>query len=178
LRDDLKEVLFSEEVIRQRVKELAARITQDYSGKSPLLVGVLKGCFMFLADLSRGIELDCEIRFLTALSYGSSTVSSGNVTIKKDFDFEIEGRDVILVEDILDSGVTLTFLSEYISGFSPASLRICTLLDKPSRRKVPLSADYTGFECPDEFVVGYGLDFAERYRHLPFVATLKPEVYS
>jgi len=178
MRDDIHEVLFSEEDIRRRVKELGAQITLDYAGKSPLLIGILKGCFVFLADVSRCIDMDCEIRFLTASSYGFSSVTSGKVRIDKDIDFEIEGRHVIVIEDILDSGVTLTALCDYIRERKPASLKICALLDKPARRQVNVSIDYLGFECPDEFVVGYGLDYAERYRNLPFIASLKPEIYS
>jgi len=178
MRDDIHEILFSEEDIRRRVKELGAQITLDYAGKSPLLIGILKGCFVFLADVSRCIEMDCEIRFLTASSYGFSSVTSGKVRIDKDIDFEIEGRHVIVIEDILDSGVTLTALCNYIRERKPASLKICALLDKPARRQVSVGIDYLGFECPDEFVVGYGLDYAERYRNLPFIASLKPEIYS
>ena len=176
--DDIVEVLFSEEDIHRRTKELGAQITEDYAGKTPLLIGVLKGCFVFLADISRYIELDCEIRFLTASSYGFASVTSGKVKIDKDIDFEIDGRDVIIIEDILDSGVTLTALCDYVMKRNPASLRICALLDKPARRQIPISIDYLGFECPDEFVVGYGLDYAERYRNLPFIASLKPEIYA
>jgi len=178
MRDYIKGILFSEEVIARRVKELGIQITQDYAGKSPLLIGVLKGCYVFLADLARSIELDCEIRFITASSYGAGTITSGDVKVGMDFDFEIFGKDVIIVEDILDSGVTLTTLRGFIMERSPASLKICTLLDKPARRQAQVSADYGGFECPDEFVVGYGLDYAEKYRNLPFVAVLKPEAYS
>jgi len=178
MKDDLKSVLFSEEMISQRVKELGTQLTTDYEGKSPLLIGILKGCFVFLADIARHIDLECEIRFLTASSYGFSSVTSGKVEIGEDVDFEIEGRDVIIIEDILDSGVTLTALRDYIMAHSPATLRICTLLDKPERRQIPISCDYTGFQCPNEFVVGYGLDYAERYRNLPYIAILKPEVYS
>jgi len=176
--DDIRDIIFSEEVIHNRVKELGARITADFAGKSPLLIGVLKGCFVFLADVSRCIDLDLEVRFLTASSYGFSSVTSGKVKIGKDFDYEIEGRDVIIIEDILDSGVTLTALRDFVIKRSPASLKICTLLDKPARRQVPIEADYLGFICPDEFVVGYGLDYAERYRNLPYIASLKPEIYS
>ena len=178
MKDDLKEILFSEEAIRQRVHDIGAQITRDYQGKTPLLIGVLKGCYVFLADLARSIDLECEIRFITASSYGLSTITSGDVRIGMDFDFEVKGRDVILIEDILDSGLTLTSLSKVINERSPASLRLCAMLDKPARRKVEINADYTGFECPDDYVVGYGLDYAERYRNLPFVASLKPEVYS
>jgi len=178
MRDDIRDILFTEDEIDTRVKELGARITLDYAGKSPLLIGVLKGCFVFLADIARYIELDCEIRFLTASSYGFASVTSGKVKIDKDIDFEIEGRDVLIIEDILDSGVTLNALRKYVLDRKPASIKICTLLDKPTRRQVSIAADYIGFECPNEFVVGYGLDYAERYRNLPYVAVLKPEIYS
>ena len=176
--NDINETIFTEEEIRRRIGELGEKISLDYVDKSPLLIGILKGCFVFLADISRQISLDCEIRFLTASSYGFSSVTSGKVKIEKDIDFEIGGRHVIIIEDILDSGVTLTALRDYISERRPASLKICALLDKPSRRQVPINIDYLGFECPDEFVVGYGLDYAERYRNLPFIASLKPEIYS
>ena len=178
MRDDIQDILFSAGQIDKRVKELGAQITRDYADKSLLIIGVLKGCFVFLADIARCIDLDCEVRFLTASSYGFQSVPSGKVKIKKDIDFEVEGRDVLIIEDILDSGVTLAGLRNYVMESSPASIAICALLDKPARRKVQIRADYTGFICPDEFVVGYGLDYAERYRNLPFVASLKPEIYS
>ena len=178
MTDDFKKILFSGEEIQRRTEELGAQITQDYHGKSPILIGVLNGCYVFLADLARCIDLDCEIRFISASSYGLSAVTSGEVKINMDFGFEVTGRDVLIVEDILDSGVTLTALRKAIMERSPASLRICVILDKPARRKVQINADYLGFECPDEFVVGYGLDYAERYRNLPFIASLKPEIYS
>jgi len=178
MNNDIREILFTEEQIRQRINELGAQITRDYAGKAPMLIGVLKGCYVFLGDIARSIDLDCEIRFITASSYGFSTLTSGDVRIGMDFDFPIAGRDVIIIEDILDSGITLNALRDFIMERSPASLRICTLLDKPARRKAPINPDYTGFICPDEFVVGFGLDYAEHYRNLPFVASLKPEIYS
>ena len=178
MKSDLKEIIFTEAEIAERVKELGAQITKDFTGRSPLLIGVLKGCFVFFADVARCIDLDCEIRFLTASSYGFSTVTSGKVKIERDFDFDIEGRDVIIIEDILDSGVTLSALRDSVLERAPAMLKICAMLDKPSRRQVGIDIDYLGFKCPDEFVVGYGLDYAERYRNLPYVASLKPEIYS
>ena len=178
MKDDIKEILFTEEAIQKRVKELGAEMTREYTGKSLLLIGVLKGCFIFLADLSRHINLDCEIRFLTASSYGFSSVSSGKVNIEGDIGFEVKDKDVIIIEDILDSGITLTALRAFVAKHKPASLKICTMLDKPERRQLQITADYTGFECPNEFVVGYGLDYGERYRNLPYVASLKPEIYS
>jgi len=178
MKDDIKEILFTADEIRKRIKELGDEITRDYAGRSVLLIGVLKGCYVFLGDIARCIDLDCEIRFITASSYGHSTVTSGDVRIGIEFDFEIKGRDVIIIEDILDSGITLSALLNFIKARAPASLRICTLLDKVARRQVPIHVDYIGFVCPDEFVVGFGLDYAERYRNLPYVATLKPEIYS
>ena len=178
MQNDLKEILFSEEQIRQRVAELGEQINRDYMGKEPLLIGVLKGCFVFFADIARCIDLKCEIRFLIASSYGFSSITSGNVKIGNELDFEITGRDVIIIEDILDSGVTLSSLREVILGHKPSTLKVCALLDKPARREVPVSADYIGFLCPDEFLVGYGLDYAEGYRNLPYIAALKSEVYS
>ena len=177
MKDDFSKILFTAEQIEKRVKELGAQITADYANRVPILLGILKGCFMFQADLARQIDLACEIRFLQVSSYGFLSVSSGNVKIGNELDFEIRGRDIILIEDILDSGFTLSALQNLIMKHSPNSLRICTLLDKPSRRKVPVEAHYVGFECPDEFVIGYGLDYAEKYRNLPFVAVLKRELY-
>jgi len=178
VENDIKEILFSEEDIKKRVDEMGAQLTSDYNGKSILIIGVLKGCFVFLADLVRNLDLNCEIRFLTASSYGFSSVSSGKVNIDSNIDFDVEGKDVLIIEDILDSGITLTALRAFVAKHKPASLKVCTMLDKPERRQLPITADYTGFECPNEFVVGYGLDYGERYRNLPFVASLKPEVYS
>jgi len=178
LKDDFREILFTSEQIAERIKELGAEITKDYAGKNLMLLGVLKGCFVFLADIARHIELDCEIRFLTASSYGFASVSSGKVNIDKDIEFNVSGRDVLIIEDILDSGITLTALHALVAKNKPTSLKTCTLLDKPERRQVPFTTDYTGFICPNEFVVGYGLDYGESYRNLPYVAVLKPEVYS
>ena len=177
MTEDLKNILFSEEEIKKRVSRIGAEITSDYEGKTPMLIGVLKGSFIFLADLARSIAMNCEIRFLSASSYGFSSVTSGNVKIGSELDFEIAGRHLILIEDILDSGVTLSALRKFILEQKPATLRICTFLDKPARRQVSIKADYVGFECPDEFVVGYGLDYSERYRNLPYIASLKPEIY-
>jgi hypoxanthine phosphoribosyltransferase len=178
LKDDLQEILFTEKQIEKRVKELSAEITRDYADKNLMLIGVLKGCFVFLADIARHIELDCEIQFLTASSYGFATVTSGKVNIDNDFEFNVGDKDVLIIEDILDSGITLTALHALIAKNKPASLKTCTFLDKPERRQVPFSANYTGFACPDKFIVGYGLDYSERYRNLPYVAVLKPEIYS
>ena len=178
LNDDILEVLLSEKEIRARVKKLGAQITKDYAGKKPFFLGVLKGSFVFMADLTRCVDLPCTMDFMAVSSYGGGTSSTGAVRITKDLTHDIEGKDVIIVEDILDSGITLSYLKSYLSNRKPASLRIVTLLDKPSRRKADISADYCGFSVPDEFVVGYGLDFAESYRNLPYIGILKPEIYS
>jgi len=178
MKNDIMEILFSEETIQKRIEDMGAELTRDYEGKTLMIIGVLKGCFMFLADLVRHIDLECEIRFLTASSYGFSSVTSGKVNIDQNIDFDVTDKEVIIIEDILDSGITITALRAFIAKHKPASLKVVTLLDKPERRQLPITADYTGFECPNEFVVGYGLDYGERYRNLPFVASLKPEVYS
>ena len=178
LNDDILEVLLSEKEIRARVKKLGAQITKDYAGKKPFFLGVLKGSFVFMADLTRCVDLPCTMDFMAVSSYGGGTSSTGAVRITKDLTHDIEGKDVIIVEDILDSGMTLSYLKSYLSNRKPASLRIVTLLDKPARRRADIKADYCGFAVPDEFVVGYGLDFAESYRNLPYIGILKPEIYS
>ena len=176
--DDLGEVLFSEEKIAEIVKNMGERISKDYEGKNLLLVSVLKGSLMFMADLMRQITIPCSIDFLSVSSYGSGTSTTGEVRILKDLDASLEGKDVLVVEDILDSGVTLSYLLKNLSARKPNSIRLCTFLDKPERRRVNVHADYIGASIPDEFIVGYGLDYAEKYRNLPFVAVLKPEVYT
>jgi hypoxanthine phosphoribosyltransferase len=177
MEQDIIEILFTEELIKERVTRLGRQLTRDYRGKTPLLLGVLKGCFVFMADLMRSIGRHCEVRFITAASYGAGTVSSGDVRVGDLTHLDIEGRDVVVVEDIVDSGHTLKRLMEMLAEFSPASLRVCVLLDKKSRREVEIDIDYTGFECSDVFCVGYGLDCAERYRNLPYIGVLKPEIY-
>lgn len=176
--NDVKEVLYSENDLALRVKELADAIQSDYRDKELLVIGVLKGANIFMGDLIRKIELPIQIDFIAASSYGSSTESSGVVKIVKDLDYSIEGKHVLIVEDIIDSGLTLKYLEENFLSRKPASLEICTLLDKPERRKANIAVKYVGFEIPDEFIVGYGIDYAEKYRNLPYVATLKPEVYT
>ena len=178
MREDLKDILFTEEAISSKVKELAEQITKDYAGTTPFIIGILNGAFIFLADLVRQMDLSCEIKFMSASSYGSSSVTSGEVSLNKGLGFDPCDRDVIIVEDILDTGTTLKAICEDILACKPNSLKLCCLLDKPSRRKVPMDADYLGFQCPDEFLVGYGLDYAGRYRNIPFIASLKPEIYS
>ena len=174
---DVERVLFSEEELRRRVAEIAAEIDRDYAGKEPLLVSVLRGSFVFMADLVRQIHLPCTVDFMAVSSYGSGTSSSGQVKIVKDLSEHIEGRDLIVVEDILDSGNTLSYLLKLLEARHPASIRLCTLLDKPERRTKPVAVQYTGFTIPDEFVVGYGLDYDEKYRNLPYIGILKPRVY-
>jgi hypoxanthine phosphoribosyltransferase len=166
------EALVAQEDLQRRVQELGAEISRDYEGKDLFLVGVLKGAVFFLSDLMRAIEVPCEVDFMAVASYGSSTDSSGVVRILKDLDATIEGRDVLIVEDIIDSGLTLSYLLRTLRAREPASLEVCALLTKPERRKVDLPIRYTGFEIPNKFAIGYGLDHAERYRNLPYVATL------
>jgi hypoxanthine phosphoribosyltransferase len=175
--DDIAEVLVEADAIARRVAELAARIATDYDGKDPVFVSILKGALPFLADLMRQVPIRLSLDFLEVSSYGSSTESSGVVRILKDLAQPIEDRHVLVVEDILDTGFTLRYVLEHLQQQKPASLRLCTLLDKPARRIVPIEIDYRGFEIPDRFVVGYGLDYGERYRNLPFIGVLKPEVY-
>lgn len=177
LEKDIEYVLHSEEALKQKVRELGAQITADYAGKEPVLISVLRGSYIFMADLSRAIDLPCTIDFMSVSSYGAGTKSSGQVEIKKDLSESIEGKDLIIVEDILDSGNTLFYLIQVLKARKPASVRICTLLDKPERRVKNIKADYSGFTIPDAFVVGYGLDYAEKYRNLPYIGVLKPSVY-
>ncbi|MBB4662635.1 hypoxanthine phosphoribosyltransferase [Conexibacter arvalis] len=169
------EILVQPDDLHHRVRELGREISRDYAGKEPLLVCVLKGAVFFLADLMREIEVPCEVDFMAVASYGSATQSSGVVRILKDLDAAIEGRDVIIVEDIVDSGLTLQYLLRNLTARGPASLSVCALLTKPDRLQVDLSPRYVGFEIPDRFAIGYGLDHGERYRNLPYVAALKPE---
>ena len=176
MENDIQEILFSREEIYKRVSEIGARITEDFRGKDPIFVGVLKGCFIFMADLMRCVNVKCSMDFMAVSSY-KGTTSTGAVSINTDLSEPIEGRHVILVEDILDSGVTLNYLKNYLLVRKPASITIATLMDKPSRRKADIYADYSCFEVPDAFVVGYGLDYNQRYRNLPYIGVLKEEVY-
>ncbi|MCL2587821.1 MAG: hypoxanthine phosphoribosyltransferase [Oscillospiraceae bacterium] len=178
MHKDVGEILFNPADIQTRIDELGADITAAYKDKNPILIAVLKGSFMFMADLTRALDFPCQIEFLGVSSYGNQTSSTGAVKITRDLGCDIEGRHVIVVEDILDSGLTLNYLTGYLQGHKPASIEICTLLDKPERRKADVFPKYKGFTIPDAFVVGYGLDFAERYRNLPYIGILKPEVYS
>lgn len=177
MHDEMKEILFSEEELQAIVARVGKEITEDYRGKNLFLVSVLKGSLMFMADLMRAIDIPCEIDFMAVSSYGAGTTTTGAVRILKDLDVPLEGKDVVVVEDILDSGVTLSYLLKHLEARNPASIRLCTLLDKPERRKMPITADYIGTTVPDQFIVGYGLDYAEKYRNLPYIGVLKPEIY-
>ncbi len=174
---DIKGVLISEEELQEAVAKIGRQISRDFEDKDPIFVGVLKGCFIFMADLMRYVDIHCSVDFMAVSSY-KGTTSTGAVKINKDLSENIEGRHVIIVEDILDSGVTLNYLKNYLLGRKPASISIATLMDKPSRRKADVYADYSCFEVPDAFVVGYGLDYNERYRNLPYIGILKEEIYS
>ncbi len=178
MKNDILKVLLSEEELENRVAELGKEITEKFRGTEPLFVGVLKGSFVFMADLVRKVDLKCSVDFMAVSSYGNGTSTTGAVKIVKDLSRDIAGQHIIIVEDILDSGVTLNYLRGYLENRKPASITIVTLLDKPARRKAPIVADMFGFTVPDEFVVGYGLDYAEKYRNLPYIGVLKPEVYS
>lgn len=169
----MEEILIPEEQVRRRVSELADRISEDYQGRRPILVGVMRGAGVFHADLIRRIRLELSIDFISVSSYGNNTLSSGEVQLVKDLETAVEGEDVILVEDIVDTGLTLAFLLRMISARNPASLRVCSFLSKPSCRRVDVDIDYLGFEIPDRFVVGYGLDYQQKYRNLPFLAVLR-----
>ena len=173
---DLGEVVVSHETLHRRLDEIGAQITSDYAGRRPLLVGVLKGAVFFMADLMRQLSIPCEIDFMAISSYGAATDSSGVVRILKDLDINIAGRNVLVVEDIIDSGLTLSYLMRNLQARNPASLEVCTLLTKPERREIEVPVRYVGFEIPNRFVIGYGLDFAERYRNLPYIGVLHPDL--
>lgn len=170
--------LISEEQLRQKVAQIGKQVSADYQDKNLLMVSVLKGSVVFMADLMREISIPCEIDFMCVSSYGSGTKTSGVVKIIKDLDIDLKDRDLLIVEDILDSGMTLSYIKEMLKQRGTKSIKICTLLDKPERRKADITPDYVGFTVPDEFVVGYGLDYDEKYRNLPYVGILKPEVYT
>ena len=177
MRRDIERILISEEEIQKKVSEMGKKISDDFRDKDPLFVGVLKGCFIFMADLMRYVDIRCSMDFMAVSSY-SGTTSTGAVKINKDLSEDIEGRHIIIVEDILDSGVTLNYLKNFLLVRKPASISIATLMDKPARRKADVYADYSCFEIPDAFVVGYWLDYNERYRNLPYIGVLKREIYS
>ena len=178
LENDILKTLVTEEELHSRVSELGAALAERFQGKNPLFLGVLKGCFVFMSDLIRACPIKSDLEFIAISSYQNATVSSGRVQIRHDVQQDISGRDVIIVEDILDSGNTLAFLKSYLLTKGAASITIVTLLDKPSRRTKAITADLAGFVVPDEFVVGYGLDYAQQYRNLPYIGVLKPEVYT
>ncbi|MBM7097957.1 MULTISPECIES: hypoxanthine phosphoribosyltransferase [Alteribacter] len=177
MRDDIQSVLISEEEIQEKVAELGRQLTEEYEGRFPLVVGVLKGSLPFMGDLIKKIDTHVELDLMDVSSYGNEMVSSGEVKIVKDLNTSVEGRDVLILEDIIDSGLTLSYLVELFKYRKAKTVKIVTLLDKPEGRKVDLVPDVAGFSVPDEFVVGYGLDYAERYRNLPFIGILKPEIY-
>jgi hypoxanthine phosphoribosyltransferase len=176
VKDAVGEILIEEEPLQARIRELGVEISQEYEGRDLLLVGVLKGAVFFMADLMRELTIPCEIDFMAISSYGAATDSSGVVRILKDLDANIAGRDVLVVEDIIDSGLTLSYLMRSLKARKPASLEICALLTKPERREIEVPVRFVGFEIPNKFVIGYGLDFAERYRNLPYVAVLHPDL--
>ena len=177
LHDDIDYILYSEETLAETVNKLGAQISEDYKDRNLLLVSILKGSIVFMSDLMRSISIPCNIDFMAVSSYGSGVKSTGTVRILKDLDRDIRGYDVLIVEDILDSGMTLNYLMDLLYARNPNSIRICTLFDKPERRSVDIYADYKGIEVPDEFIVGYGLDYDEVYRNLPYVGVLKREIY-
>jgi len=178
MRNDIEKILKTETEIQDKIKQLGEQISKDYEGKNPVLICILKGGIVFLSDLMRNISIQVELDFMSLSSYGDSTKSSGVVRIKKDIDVDISERDVIIVEDIVDSGLTLKYLDEYFMQHNPNSVKICTLLDKPKAHQIDLIIDYVGFEVGNEFVVGYGLDYAQKYRNLPYIGILKKEIYS
>ncbi|MEK3806581.1 hypoxanthine phosphoribosyltransferase [Metabacillus sp. SLBN-84] len=177
MKQDIEKVLITEEEISRKVKDLGAQLTEEYKDRFPLAIGVLKGAMPFMADLLKNIDTYLEMDFMDVSSYGTSTVSSGEVKILKDLDTSVEGRDILIIEDIIDSGLTLSYLVELFRYRKAKTISIVTLLDKPTGRKADIQADYVGFEVPDAFVVGYGLDYIERYRNLPYIGVLKPEIY-
>ncbi|MEF3694224.1 MAG: hypoxanthine phosphoribosyltransferase [Candidatus Cloacimonadota bacterium] len=175
---DISAVLFDEYKIQTRIREIGCQISAEYAGKVPVFIGILKGGFIFLSDLVRSTSIPLELDFLAVSSYGAGTVSTGTVKIQKDIEIDLTGRDVIIVEDIVDSGLTLQYIREYLEKHNPSSVKICVLLDKPEAHKIEVTYDYVGFNISNEFVVGYGLDFAERYRNLPYIGILKEELYT
>lgn len=175
--EDISRILFTEEQIKARVKELGRQISADFKGEDIVVIGLLKGCFMFIADLMRAIDTNVAVDFMVVSSYGSGVVSSGEIKVRKDYSIDIEGKNVLVIDDILDTGRTLAFVKDYLIVKSPKTIKLCTLLDKPERKTSKVEVDYVGFSVPDEFVVGYGLDYDEKYRNLPFIGVLKPEVY-
>lgn len=177
MNQDIQRVLVTEEQLKARIEELGKELAAEYADKNPIFVGVLKGVIVFFADMIRAVPIKSEIDFLAVSSYGAGTETSGSIVLHKDLKGDITGRHIVILEDIIDTGLTLAWVKEHLLSRSPASLKICALLDKPERRKTELTADYVGFTIPNEFVVGYGLDYNEHYRNLPYIGILKPEVY-
>ena len=178
MENDIEKVLITEDELRERIKELAAQLETDYKDKFPLVIGVLKGAMPFMSDLLKRVDACLEMDFMDVSSYGNSTESSGEVKIIKDLNASVEGREVLIIEDIIDSGLTLSYLAELFRYRKAKSVRIVTLLDKPEGRKVDIKPNYAGFVVPNDFVVGYGLDYAEKYRNLPYIGVLRPEIYN
>lgn len=178
MRNDIEKILITEAEIQEKIKQLGEQISKDYKGKKPVLICILKGGFVFLSDLMMHISTHVELDFMSLSSYGDSTKSSGVVKIKKDIDVDISNRDVIIIEDIVDTGLTLKYIDDYFMQHKPASVKICALLDKPKAHQIDMKIDYVGFEVGNEFVVGYGLDYAQKYRNLPYIGILKKEIYS
>ncbi|MFC4323919.1 hypoxanthine phosphoribosyltransferase [Litchfieldia salsa] len=178
MKQDIEKILYSEQEIQEKVVELGKALSEEYQDRFPLAIGILKGAMPFMGDLLKRMDTYLEMDFMDVSSYGNSMVSSGEVKILKDLDTSVEGRDILVIEDIIDSGLTLSYIVELFKYRKAKSIKIVTLLDKPTGRKAPIEADYVGFIVPDEFVVGYGLDYAEKYRNLPYIGVLKPEVYS
>lgn len=177
MQNDIKEILITSDQIKEKVEQLGAQLSKEYEGRNPLVICILKGAFIFMSDLVKEITVPIELDFMAVSSYGASTKSSGEVKIIKDLDTSVEGRDILIVEDIIDSGLTLSYLVDVLERRKVKSVKIVTLFDKPARRTVSLQADWSGFVLPNEFVVGYGLDYAEKYRNLPYIGVLKPEIY-
>lgn len=177
MHPDCSEILIGTEELRKRVRELGAILTEEYRGKDLIAIGLLKGSFVFMSDLVRAMDMDLNVDFMVVSSYGASTESSGNIKINMDLKADLSGKHVLIVEDILDTGATLYFIRDLIRLRGPESVKICTLLDKPSRRRADITADFKGFTVENKFIVGYGLDYAEKYRNLPYIAVLKPEIY-
>ncbi|MBU3101016.1 MULTISPECIES: hypoxanthine phosphoribosyltransferase [Clostridium] len=177
MNNDIKEVLYNEDQLRDKIRQMGEKVSKDYYGKDLILIGILKGSVIFMSDLLKEITIPCKMDFMAVSSYGNSTKTSGVVRILKDLDFEIQGKDVLIVEDIIDSGVTLKYLMKCLSARKPSSLEIICLLNKPERRKVDIDVKYVGFDVPDFFIVGFGMDYAERYRNLPYIGILKDEIY-
>ena len=177
MNNDIKEVLYNEDQLRDKIRQMGEKVSKDYYGKDLILIGILKGSVIFMSDLLKEITIPCKMDFMAVSSYGNSTKTSGVVRILKDLDFEIQGKHVLIVEDIIDSGVTLKYLMKCLSARKPSSLEIICLLNKPERRKVDIDVKYVGFDVPDFFIVGFGMDYAEKYRNLPYVGILKDEIY-